>query len=123
MRSSAATISILTLALTFLLPAAPADPPKSQGKDKSKAKRPESASTLTGCMDERDGRYTLVNDRTLTLIADLEPDGFEREGFAKHLGHKVTVHGQKTASGDHPVFKVRSITTVSETCAPAPAQQ
>jgi hypothetical protein len=26
-------------------------------------------------------------------MADLEADGFPTEGFAKHMGHKVTVRG------------------------------
>src|SRR5215510_5827529 len=124
MRISVANLLIPLLLITFLLPAVrSADRPDSQGKNKSKTERAVPSATLTGCVDEKDGRYTLVDDRTLNFIADLEAVGFETEGFAKHLGHKVTVRGQKAADGDRPVFKVRSITTVSETCAPAQAPQ
>jgi hypothetical protein len=111
---------VLGFSLLILLPAGrAADRPKSQGKEKSKAESSASASTLTGCVDERDGGYALVDERTLTLIANLEADGFPREGFAKHLGHKVSVRGQKATEGERSVFRVRSIATVSETCAPA----
>jgi hypothetical protein len=54
----------------------------------------------------------------LAPIADLEAVGFPTEGFAKHVGHKVTVKGASTPSSARPVFKVRTVETVSETCAP-----
>jgi len=73
---------------------------------------------MTGCIDEKDGHYVLVEDRTMTPIANLEADGFPTEGFAKHLGHKVTVRGTSSSNGNLPTFKVRSIQTVSETCGP-----
>jgi hypothetical protein len=87
---------------------------KQQPKSASKA---ENAS-LTGCIDEQDGHYVLVDDRALTPIADLEADGFPTEAFAKHVGHKVTVRGISSSGTSRPVFKVRSVDTISETCAP-----
>ena len=83
-------------------------PPKSDSKSTS----------LTGCIDEQDGHYVLIDNRTLTPIASLEAEGFPTEGFAKHLGHKVTVRGISNSGTGRPVFKVRSIDTISETCAP-----
>ena len=63
---------------------------------------------------------SLVDDRNLSPAADLEADGFPTEGFAKHVGHKVTVRGTSSSGSTRPVFKVRSIDTLSETCAPTP---
>jgi hypothetical protein len=93
-----------------------------------KEERPKSGtklSAMTGCIDEQNGHYLLVEDRTMTPIADLVADGFENEGFAKHLGQKVTVRGTSTAdsteskeSKSRPTFKVRSIETVSDSCGP-----
>lgn len=73
---------------------------------------------LTGCVDQQEGRYVLTDDRTLSPVADLEADGFPTEGFAKHVGHKVTIRGISSSGSARPVFKVRTIETVSETCAP-----
>jgi hypothetical protein len=81
---------------------------------------------MTGCIDEQNGHYLLVEERTMTPVADLVADGFEPEGFAKHLGHKVTVHGTSSPNGSEgsnssstrPTFKVRSIETVSDSCGP-----
>jgi hypothetical protein len=87
-----------------------------QKQKQSKAK--DSAASLTGCVDEQNGHYIMVNDRTLDPIADLEAEGFETEGFAKHMGHKVTVRGTSNPGENRPLFKVRSIETVSDTCAP-----
>ncbi len=73
---------------------------------------------MTGCVDEQQGRYVLVDDRMLKRIADLEADGFPTEGFAKYVGHKVTVRGTSNAGGAEPLFKVRAIENVSDTCTP-----
>jgi hypothetical protein len=90
-----------------------------QSKKKTTAgKKSSSGATLTGCVDERDGHYILVDDRGLNPMADLEADGFPTEGFAKHMGHKVTVRGTSNSGSTPPRFKVRSVETVSETCAP-----
>jgi len=89
-----------------------------QVKQESKEQKKAGQSSLTGCVDEQDGHYVLVDDRTLTPIASLEADGFPTEAFAKHLGHKVTVRGISNSGAGRPIFKVRNVDTVSETCAP-----
>ncbi len=73
---------------------------------------------MTGCVDEQEGHYVLIDDRTRAPIADLEADGFPMEGFAKHVGQKVTVRGTSNPGSNRPLFRVRSIETVSETCEP-----
>jgi hypothetical protein len=97
--------------------AAPSDSSSQQQQPKKRPPAKEKESSLTGCVDEHDGHYVLVDDRELKPIADLEADGFPTEGFAKHMGHKVTVRGTTTPGGSRPVFKVRAIDTVSDTCA------
>jgi hypothetical protein len=89
-----------------------------QKQGKAKTEQKAKGASLTGCIDEKEGRYVLVDERTLNPVANLEADGFETEGFAKHVGHKVTVRGTSNPGGEVPVFKVRSIETVSEVCAP-----
>jgi hypothetical protein len=74
--------------------------------------------SLSGCVDQQEGQYVLVDDHDLKVIANLEAEGFPIEGFAKHVGHKVTLRGTQNPGGDRPVFKVRHIETVSDTCAP-----
>jgi len=93
-----------------------------QKQDKAKTEQKAKTASLTGCIDEKEGRYVLVDERTLNPVANLEADGFETEGFAKHVGHKVTVRGTSNPGGAVPVFKVRSIETVSDACVPQPEQ-
>jgi hypothetical protein len=99
-----------------------AEPGPQQKKEEPKAKPKAEGAALTGCVDEQDGHYVLVDDQSLNPIANLEADGFETEAFAKHMGHKVTVRGTSNPAGARPTFKVRTIETVSETCAPQPKQ-
>jgi len=87
---------------------------KQQPKNDSKSGN----DSMTGCVDEQNGRYVLTNDRDLALIAHLEADGFPTEAFAKHMGHKVTVRGTVIPGGTEPTIKVRSVAAVSDTCAP-----
>jgi hypothetical protein len=89
-----------------------------QEQQPKKESKSESAS-MTGCVDEQDGRYVLTNDSDLALIAILEADGFPTEAFAKHMGHKVTVRGTVIPGGTQPTFKVRSVAAVSDICSPS----
>jgi hypothetical protein len=88
---------------------------QASGQKEAKDKKTAAAS-MTGCIDEQDGHYLLLDERTRDPIAHLEADGFETEGFAKHVGHKVTIRGTSSTGGTGPVFRVRSIETVSESC-------
>lgn len=88
--------------------------PKKEEKSGSK----KAPASLTGCIDEQEGHYVLVDDRTLTPVANLEADGFPTEAFAKYLGHKVTVRGISNSGAGLPVFKVRSVDIVRQSCAP-----
>lgn len=108
-RTVALTVAVLGILWASCGPAAAQD---------SRPKQPPAAkqAALTGCVDEQDGHYVLIHDQTMDLIATLEAEGFPTEGFAKHLGHKVTVRGTVTSEEPRPVMKVRSIETVSEAC-------
>jgi hypothetical protein len=112
-------IALLMLALCGNPPAGLAQQKKEQPKQSNEksADRKAEASSLTGCVDEQDGKYVLIHDQTRDLIATLEADGFPAEGFARHLGHKVTVRGTSSPGGaNRPVFKVRSVDSLSDSC-------
>jgi hypothetical protein len=95
-----------------------ADRKQQQDQKQKQSKAKDGGASLTGCIDEQNGKYVMVNDRTLDPIADLQAEGFETEGFAKHMGHKVTVRGTSNPGETRPLFKVRSIEEISDTCAP-----
>jgi len=88
----------------------PPNPPKKQAQQKSES--------LAGCIDQQDGRYVLLDAGTMRVVAALESEGFPTEGFAKYVGHRVTVRGISIPAGAAPRFRVRSIESVSDTCAP-----
>ena len=89
--------------------------PKTEPKEKAEPKG--QTASLTGCVDEQEGKWVLVNDQTMAIIANLAADGFPTEGFAKYMGQKVTVQGTASSGGPGSTFKVRSIKTIRETCA------
>lgn len=72
--------------------------------------------SLTGCVDQVEGQYMLVEQQSLKRLAALRAETFEQEGFAKHLGQKVTVQGRLSSEEGRPVMRVRSVKTVSEVC-------
>jgi hypothetical protein len=107
--------------IVFSLVAAPAGmagPSDSKQPNKQAKGDRKPLSILTGCMDEQDGHYVLLDEKSMNPVADLDADGVPSEDlFAKHVGQKVTIRGSSTAGGSRPLFKVRSIETVSEVCA------
>jgi hypothetical protein len=108
-RASLAAVAILFAGLMGTPSGAQEKKPDSKQQQKA-----GKTSSMTGCVDEQDGRYVLVDEQKREKIASLEPDGFPVEGFAKHLGHKVIVRGTSNAGDALPVFKVRTVETVSE---------
>jgi hypothetical protein len=122
MRLQSALLVILTGFAGLATAAALSAPQAVENGKKAQTGKKQAASgtSLTGCVDEKEGHYIMVDDRNLNPVADLEADGFSTEGFAKHVGHKVTVRGTSSSGSTRPVFKVRSLDTLSETCAPTP---
>ena len=104
-------IPLGTAVLAFCLAAVAAQPDKS---------RPAARTSVTGCVDERDGDYVLTTDTDLRPTARLKPAaGSPEDNFARHMGHRVTVKGALEKADPLPIITVSSIQTLSETCAPA----
>jgi hypothetical protein len=118
-------LTFIPMLFAVLMSAAPpeqnsgnSDGSQKKAAPKSKSTRPAQAS-LTGCVDEQDGKYVLLDDRMLNKLANLETAIASSEDFfAKHMGHKVIVKGTK-ASGQENIFKVTSIEDIAEVCAPS----
>jgi hypothetical protein len=108
---------IIGLALTSLICHPVAGQQKQEPAKQKKSAGKTQGASLTGCVDEQDGHYVLIQDQTRSLMANLEAEGFPIEGFAKHVGHKVTVHGTSNGA-ERPTFKVRSVETISDSCGP-----
>jgi hypothetical protein len=99
--------------LMLAVSAAPAAQQPGQAKPAAKA-------SLTGCVDERDGRYVLTNDTNLQPTARLQPAaGSPEDNFARYMGQKVTVRGTLSKEEPLPTLTVESVKFVSQTCAPA----
>ncbi len=81
-------------------------------------KAPKKQTSWTGCIDQRDDKFVLTDDKELKPIAELLDDDPERSSFAKHLGHKVAIEGVIVSSGELPKIRVRRLKTISETCEP-----
>jgi hypothetical protein len=118
MRRTLATIIVLSVSplAPFALVSAAQEkqPPVKQKKAPAKA----TGASLSGCVDQQDGQYVLINAESRSPIANLEADGFPAESFAKHVGQRVTVRGTTSTGGTgRPVFKVRSVEKLSDTCA------
>ena len=114
-----ASLALLLIGFSALAPVALSFPqtPASQKKGSEGKKKAVPQASLSGCIDQQEGRYVLIDDRTMNPVADLDADGFPTEGFAKHMGHKVTLRGISNPGSTRPAFKVRSIETISESCA------
>jgi len=99
------------LMLAVCVVAAPLQPGKIRKAGKS---------SLTGCVDEREGEYVLTNNTNLQPTARLLPaSGSPDDNFARHMGHTVKVRGVLSKQDPLPIITVEGVETVSQTCAPA----
>jgi hypothetical protein len=105
---------VLLGVLIGLTPQAGSKPSQGATTNQSAA---ETRQSLTGCMDEQNGQYVLL-DNQMQKIVGLQSAGSDREVFAKYVGRKVQVSGTRS-SGQQSVFKVTSIEQVSSTCGKA----
>jgi hypothetical protein len=99
------------------------DQPQQTRQEKKSQKRISRGDSLTGCVDQQGGHYVLLDDHSMKQIAELQAVGFPDEGFAKHMGHKVTVRGIRIADSAPTRFQVRAIEPVSDRCTPQDSQQ
>jgi hypothetical protein len=71
--------------------------------------------TLTGCVDEVDGKYVLLDGQMQKLV-DLHASASNDEAvFAKHLGHMVRVQGVMDSTGSGK-FEVTTLELISGSC-------
>jgi hypothetical protein len=77
----------------------------------------KSQQSLTGCIDEQDGQYVLLDDQ-MHKIVSLQADGLDKDVFAKYLGSTVQVRGARS-SERNATFKVTSVKPVADTCGQA----
>jgi hypothetical protein len=98
----------------------PGDAPSSSRKKVQRTRTTGDVASATGCVDERPGTYVLIDEHNLQEVAELKPEGFPGEALAKYLGQKVKIRGHLV---EGHVWKVRSIETIADTCAPAETPQ
>jgi hypothetical protein len=85
-----------TYALLILLVLAPVAQPA------QKEKKAASTQVVTACLDEKADYYVLRADDMLKEVAVLEPVGFEKQIFARYVGHKVSITGELNSSLSRP---------------------
>lgn len=108
------SLALMSLSLLFVFPVFSEG--RTKGRSQSNEMQTPALVSVTGCVDQQDGVYVLTDDRTGAEIA-LHAEGFEQEGFAKHVGETVTVRGQIESGGDFSQMRVRSVHTVANSCA------
>jgi len=87
-----------------------------------KEKKAPNTQVITACLDEKADYYVLRTDDNLKELAMLEPVGFEKQIFARYVGHKVTISGEFNNSSQPPTLRVTSpahIKDISDMCVPA----
>lgn len=104
-----------TYALLILLVLAPVAQPAQKGK------KAANTQVVTACLDEKADYYVLRADDMLKEVAVLEPVGFEKQIFARYVGHKVSITGELNSSTQPPTLRVTSpanIKDISDMCVP-----
>jgi hypothetical protein len=106
---------VVLITLSLCAPAQPAD-------KKAKKSPAPSITSITGCVDQRNGGYVLTEDTDMKPIMKLHWEGDQDSMFARHVGHRVTVEGAVSSSETGLVLNVKKVTEVSDSCMPAKEQ-
>jgi hypothetical protein len=101
-------LAVLTMAAAMGTMAA--DP--KEKKETRARKQTQSASNMTGCVDERGETYVLTAEGSMEKRATLRGRAFTDDNFARFVGHKVRVTGESKDG----VLHVDKIEKVAETC-------
>jgi hypothetical protein len=109
-------LQFVLIGVLFCLAAQAAGQPGQSAPKATKA-GPAAQRILTGCVDEQNGHYVLLDDQMLK-ITGLQSAGADADVFAKYLGNKVQAKGTRS-SGQDSMFKVTSIERVAGNCGPA----
>jgi hypothetical protein len=102
-------LALFALAAAFCLPA------MGQTSGGSMAATPAKATSMIGCVAEKDGKYMMMNKAN--------PNGVQMmtsEDMKAHVGHKMKMTG--TMSGDKMSMTVTSMKMISTTCGTSPAK-
>lgn len=91
------------------IPAASA-PAQTQNKSTSKAQQ-----TLAGCVDERDGKYVLLDGDMKKMVGLRAAASSDENVLAKHMGHMVRVRGAAD-SKESGEFIVTAIEPIAGNC-------
>jgi hypothetical protein len=90
-------------------------------QDPGKSRNADGKTSLTGCVDERNGQYVLAKDTNMGVIARLQPTaGSPDDNFARYVGNKVTVRGKLSQDDTPPIMSVEGLTRVSQACGSTP---
>jgi hypothetical protein len=92
------------------------DKPK-QTESANREKRPTAgnAQSFTGCVDQQDGKYVLLDEQLRRFIALQTPGSDADSRFAKYLGQKVQVSGSQPA-GEANTVNVEHISGIANMC-------
>ena len=82
----------------------------------------QGATSITGCVDQRNDGYVLTGDGDMKPIMKLRWEGDQDTMFARHVGHRVTVEGAISSGETGQVLNVKKVTEVSDSCIAAKEQ-
>lgn len=80
-------------------------PPKADKGSEAK----QSATTLTGVLDQKGSEFVLSGENAMQPAAVLRSKGFSDDNFARFVGLRVQVRGALTTEGDRRVLTVTSL--------------
>jgi len=107
---------MVTVVTLFALAVAPslygqaAPPDTSKDKPEQQADRPGGEQSLTGCLSESGGSYTLATSSGEQVSLSGSSD------LSKHKDHTITVTGRKSDAGGKSSMTVSKIEMVSASC-------
>jgi hypothetical protein len=70
--------------------------------------------TLTGIVDQHEGKFVLADEEEIRPIAVLRGRGFKDTNFARFVGLRVQVSGEMVTEGGQQVLYVPSLSHIKQ---------
>jgi hypothetical protein len=104
---------VLCLASPAQTPTQTTTPSTKSTESANRMKRPTSSvQSITGCVDQQNGRYVIRDAQSSQLLTLQAPGSDDDTYFARYLGHEAQVSGSKSAD----TIKVTHIGQVADMC-------
>lgn len=87
---------------------------ETSGRSEGRARSGSGMTTITGIIDEADGRWVIASAENVQPIATLRATGFKDTNFGRYVGLKVRLRGKMVEEAGNRIFVVSRLSDIKK---------